>query len=226
MGINHTVITRTAAGVESTKVEVENGKPLARTLSMGDDWTSILIGVRFSLTGTTTLNPAPVIHCGVCSGITGIPTVSSVDHFFGLIGLSTGSSYFAYQAAYKEFWYHRASVGRVQGNVTNVDNTAYINCTESSDGLGVWFVKITKGVTWALRSWYHTDNTTGNITRADFDSIMSSGDPQGKTGVVSVHNHAMAINEGTYGPMDSVVFSFAGTTRVLEVSDFRVDRLA
>lgn len=219
--MNHDITTRTANSITDNRVVVVNTVPLARTLEIGTTWNSILLGVRFAFDRVGSLSAGPMVYFGMLNGTTNIPTGSgTVSHFVGI--RSDPSTPFTEQTG--GFGFHKTAPTKIENGTATAGTSQYTDVKAASSGRGIWFLKITKGSpNYTFHAWF--TGTTSEWTRSEFGLEMDSGAPADTDIINQINGATMAVDEATYGGLDSVCFAYSGTD-AMEVLDFAAKKLS
>lgn len=200
----------------------------ARTFDIGTSWTSLMLGVRMSINGSSANIASANMVFGACSGVANVYGDQTPKHIVGL-KVNNGGSAWTFGS---HFW---APSAKALVNVSGVD-TLYGTPSGSNYTSDVTlrvghFVKIDKGspnftVTWAGCTF----SAATDLTLNQFQSLMETAIANfstvkgnyGQQGTVST----VAVNEGTNGSLDSCCFYWSNVGETLEISDVAYARLA
>lgn len=111
-----TILLRTVGGIDDKRIVLSEGQ-FARKLFVGSNWTTLRVGIRYSVTDPgINMVSGPRFRFGLCAGTANIPGDASVDNFFGLTGpINSGWTRFTDQGPTPYFWFGYPIIGSELG---------------------------------------------------------------------------------------------------------------
>lgn len=226
------ILLRTISAVDDKRVVLANS-PGARTMLMGNNWTTARIGLRVCLNdpGAATITGSPVFFMGVCSGTVDKYGMASVTHAFGMKVTSaswtrnTGTP--NYYGTLSMFPCKKVlTVETVGGSAINT--TKVISATPASHRT-VWVIEVTKGVpNFTINGVFPTSAQLADISEATFRTALEDPTLAGCATVLGMSEgtaRTQAVSESD-GNLDSLGLFWNRTGPTIEVSHAIVARLA
>lgn len=215
----HETVSRTISSEVDERALLDNGHPpLARLFSIGDDWTSIRVGIRLSTTRATAWSTVPSFYFGVCSGLSNPAGTVSPNHFVGVTSImdwTTIGDAFRLWSATSNARLVKFESGSAATATPSSAGTLY--CGKSSVLRSVLYLDITKGSpNWTIKGYggtYFTDQTL-SVFKANMNASGAPPSP-----ITLVINGTIAVDEATYGAMNAVNLAFLSGSDPFEISD-------
>ena len=214
------------------------GAQLGRVLSIGTDWTSLCIGMRFQFDDVG-INPGVMrFGTGVCvapsAGFANGPLSGECPHF---IGASTSWTTLATREAY-ECYVDSCSSSGIRAGTYSTQGGLSMRWSASASVRHVLAVTIVKSGANISVGWIAPTGaaTTEAAIMRDLDdqdllySVVESGDPAGGRIALNAHlgdtvynstgaNYSFALDEGTYGDLTSIALFFNRSAFGVRVSE-------
>jgi hypothetical protein len=234
---NGVIVERVISGVNDKRLVIAGGH-WARKMSIGDNWSELLVTIRMSTrfwlpeNSGSTNNPFSFI--GLCSNNTP-PASLSVDHFVGF----RNSHFYRGSGGDPRIYYggngsnNAGRIIRIENNAETVIGTTpshmYIcgdaaNTGAATNG-GVVAFHFKKGSpNWTVDTWGYGSNINGLYTRTLTEFLVTAAGSSSGANVASIN--AGAVDESTYGALDSICFVNMDAVNAFEISDIAYTRLA
>ena len=222
-----TILLRTIGGVDDKRLVLGNAS-VARLLSYGTDWTTLRIGLRWTIGNTgADLTGSPHLAVGLCSGTTQIYGDALTTHFVGVLSNQAAWTYSPSSPVYSAVgggpFYPAKRIGSVLTLGTLITPYWRIDADPTA-ARSLFFVDITKGTpNFSFRLFAH-ESSSADVSLDTFLQKMQEATP-------SLANHAytnaftLAVSE-TDGALNAVNVYWDRATPALEISDLAVARLA
>ena len=197
---------------------------LGRTLSIGTNWTKVVVGVRWTCPSTTTWGTAAVVRLGMSAGTAQMPiTGTSASHFAGVTNRAVPTT------DPRTTW-STARVELIQGGTSSYANRGYFVVGRTGNTRSAMLVEIEKsGTSVKVRPVYSTayQPSIQDVTDAKWKSIMGGDYSLGTNGIdASTGQRTFSgFDEATNGYLDSACVSWDLASQV-EVLDFQVRKIS
>lgn len=224
------IVTKTANGeTDKRLVVLENA--VRRKSKIGTNWTYARVVMRLATSRNSAWTNPPAWWFGMMSGTSDPPGSATPQHFIGVknkndwtnstnyIEMGTGITRTKYEGGLAS-----------NEDVASVTGVHVLNCFKTPSGRSIWALEIIKppqsaySPNWEIRMYASLNSS--NCTPTEFQNVLSA--PIDSLGSVLGNNmiassgRPIAINEGTYGMLDTGVFSWMDDTESFELCDFDV----
>jgi hypothetical protein len=225
------IINRSFGDVTERRV-VLGAESLVRKLTIGTDWNSIVIGMRFIVNPngniSSFLNNSRRLAFGLCSGPNGWTKTPA-----NWVGLSVAPAAHTYNAGPPAYYSLSAAsnlgmVRRVGATITSIATTSNTNYWHASPELlrNIWVLQITKGVpNWAVINYPNTTSPPDG-TSALLDQAMETPGVSFVTGYGGTTFTIASNLDETPGSLDHVNVAWLISSRLLEVDEIRWRKLS
>lgn len=225
-----TILLRTISSIDDKRAVLANSQ-IARTLTIGNSWTKIRVGIRYSyLDPGANLTSTPRFVIGVCSGTSNIYGDSTTTNFIGAI---SDRSTWTYTAGTPPYFVNGGGsiypVTRV-GSTTTIDGSSLHALPQVALGADTGYrslfaVEIEKGSpNYTVQDFQCGNFAAAEVSLLGFYSVMSLA-----TLSLSGYSYgsavAVAASEGP-GDFDSVCVHWDRVSPALEISDIAVVKLS
>lgn len=226
------IVSRTIGGIVDKRVSLANNS-MARTLNIGNNWNSIRIALRFSLTDPGTgvnLTGTPRLTIGMCSGTSNVPGDATVTNFAGARTSSatwtraTGvAPYYLFSAP--QWKACVASGGALSDSASALSNSSQLICCPDllQDPL---FFDITKGSpNYTLKGFFRTGSTSPTTTSLATMLMLAEQASITYASFSQTTALSFAASESA-GNLDTAVVHWDRSVPTIEICDFVVARLS
>jgi len=219
------IITRTINGEVDQRL-VLSGEQCGRTMSIGNNWTSMRLGVRFSINRTSAYTAPPTLFAGICSGTSEMYADGTTKHF---IGVRSNASNWGYATGYLSpannsfVMFKKVGTTRTDSSLQTLSNAAWIGSSPTYRGSIIIDFTKNNGTFVEVKFYISMLNQWDN-TDAIFTNIMQSFVAPSSTHTTMASSN-ITVDEATNGYFDTINVGWLGITEGMEISDIAYSRL-
>ena len=217
------IVNRVISTVSDNRLSLL-GESWARTMSGGNDFTKLIIGMRLSLNDYTERTNMARWYFGLTSGTSAPPGSATPNHFVGVTtqanpGWHVGSADCVEIGYTAKNTTSKIIAGTETITSTNAAPAQFIVGRASTKTVGMFF-QFEKSTNWTLNCY--CTPVTDNCDLATFLTYMNVSTIVGAGTLVSVLATAaktISVDEATNGNLDTICISWPSEVAALEISD-------
>ena len=219
------IVERTISSLADKRLSLTD-EQAGRVLNIGTSWTQIRIGVRWSVDTAASSLTIPFFYVGMTSGTGSLPGDLTTDHFLGAgvpstLALTNSHANGLYSGSgTTNFPRWHIQNGVATSSTTGTGGAASFVGFRSSVGWGMCMLDITKNSSTSFQVKGQRWFTLTSCTAAMFQTAMATGADTSNLRIGC--DHAVTVDETTYGALDTFALSWGHETVAMEISDVDV----